>query len=409
LALVIFLLTYAVLGTGRVPGLAVNRPLAALLGAVAMILAGVVPLSDALAAIDLRTLGLLCGLMLLASTLADTGLFDVVTHALVRHATSGYALLAAVIAVSGVFSALFLNDAVCILFTPLVLILARRIGRNPLPFLLGVATASNVGGACTITGNPQNALIGTASGISFAEFAARLLPASALGLVADFAILALVYRATLEAPSTPPAAAADSAPARTREPWRLALSLGCAAALLAAFLLRADLAVAALAAGAVAAGFAGHKDAGLRGVDFPLLVLFAGLFVVTAGVRRAGIADHVTAQLAPALAAPPLARLSQLSAIALVLSNLVSNVPAVMLLAPALTSAHSTQAWLALAMASTFAGNLTLVGSIANLIVAELAKNECPISFVEYLKVGVPLTLLTTAIGIAILYVQAVP
>lgn len=401
------------------PGLNVNRPMAALLGAIAMVVVRAVPMHEAWGAIDLPTLGLLLGLMLLAGTLAELGLFDLVVRAVLRIAPGPRAMLAAIVLASGVLSALFLNDAVCILFTPVVLALARRTGRAPLPYLLAVATASNVGGACTITGNPQNALIGVSSGIGFGEFVARLAPASLVGLVLVYALLARIYRRELLATPVAGAAPAPASPAISAvadrplaHPARLGFAAGCTLALLAAFFAHADLALAALAAGALASVFAGPRGTGLRGVDFSTLVLFAGLFIVTEGVREAGVTATIAALLPGASGAgghagAGLASISRLSGVAIVLSNLVSNVPAVMMLRPALAAAASKQAWLALAMASTFAGNLTIVGSIANLIVAETAREECPIGFLEYLRIGVPLTVLTTLTGIAVLSVQS--
>lgn len=417
-ALIILVATYAAVGVGRLPGLRIDRPAAALIGALAMVIAGVLAPADAYAAVDLSTLALLLGLMMLAASLARAGFFAVVSGMLVRHARGPRTLLAAIVVASGVLSAFLLNDAVCILFTPLVLVVTRRAGRAPLPYLLAVATASNVGSACSISGNPQNALIGAFSGIPYGTFLVRLLPASAIGLASTFGILAWVYRRELAAPARPveeakePSTAAVVPGGAPREDVvdrrRLAIGLLGAAGMVAAFLAGADYALAALTAAAavlVTTGD-GSRDP-FRGVDWPLLLTFAGLFVVTEGARRAGVADRFLEGLAPALAADPWARTAALSGLTGVLSNLVSNVPAVMLLGPVLRDAQvADTVWLAVAMSSTFAGNLTLVGSLANLIVAELAREECPISFLEYLKVGVPITLATTAAGVAVVAVQ---
>ncbi len=425
-ALLIFAATYVAIGVGRLPGLRIDRPSASLGGALAMVAAGVVPLERAYRAVDLSTLALLLGLMLLAANLARAGFFGAIADRIRSKAGSPRALLGWIVVASGVLSALFLNDAVCILFTPLVLVIARRAGVPPLPYLLAVATASNVGGACTITGNPQNALIGTMSGISWATFALRLLPASALGLIVVWAVIALVYRDALarekwgEAPpltaplphaGDAPRVVSGGLPEETKvDRRRLTVCLLVAVAMLGAFLAGVDTSLAALTAGAAVILFTGDGSREpFRGVDWPLLLTFAGLFVVTEGVRASGIADRLLADVGPALAETPGYRIGALSGISLVLSNLVSNVPAVMVLGPALEDAAAGDgAFLALAMSSTFAGNLTLVGSLANLIVAELARAECPIGFVEYLKVGIPITLLTTGIGIAVLVVQGV-
>jgi Na+/H+ antiporter NhaD/arsenite permease-like protein len=415
-ALIIFVATYTVIGLGRVPGLGIDRPSACLIGALAMVFSGVVPLESAYRAVDLPTLALLLGLMLLAANLARAGFFGWVADAILHRTRSAHGLLAAVIVASGGLSALFLNDAVCILFTPLVLIVARRAGRPPLPFLLGVATASNAGGACTISGNPQNALIGTMSKIGYAEFAVRLLPASIVGLVLAFIVISFVYRKELAADPFPSTAAVpiEDAPSTLEAPLdkkRIAITLLAAVGMLVAFVAKVDTALAALSAASgviVLTGDGTTRDP-FRGVDWPLLVTFSGLFVVTAGVRDSGVANKLLDAIRPALEAAPTTRILSVTGITVILSNMVSNVPAVMLLGPILkTHGTTTGVWLTLAMASTLAGNLTLIGSLANLIVAELAKRECPISFVEYLKVGVPLTILSIATGIVSLVLQGI-
>lgn len=430
IALLIFLATYLAIGLGSLPFIRIDRPAAALVGAFAMVASGVLPLEKAYSAIHLPTLALLLGLMLLASELARGGFFAIVADWLVMRFTTPHALLGAVVMTSGVLSAVFLNDAVCILFTPLILRVARRAGRDPLPLLLGVATASNVGGACTITGNPQNVLIGHYSGISYGEFLLRLAPASLAGLFLTWGTISLVHRRSLAEPQRP---AMEDAPVVIHErvqPNRIRLALLVAVAMVAAFLAGVDVSLAAIASGAVvlvfdasrrtAATTAGRRFTGLPpslaradldpfgAVDWTLLVLFAGLFVVTAGVRESGLAQGLIDAVSSIQSTGPLPRLAGLSGISVVLSNLVSNVPAVMLLEAPLTSAGSEGAWLALAMSSAFAGNLTIVGSIANLIVAQLAREESPISYLDYLKVGVPLTLGSTAIGIVVLAVQGV-
>lgn len=433
-ALLVFLGTYLAIGLGSLPFVRIDRPAAALLGALGMVVLGVVSLEQAYEAIHLPTLALLLGLMLLACELARAGFFAVLAEWMIVRFRSATALLAAVVVASGLLSALFLNDAVCILFTPLVLRAAKRAGRDPLPYLIGVATASNVGGACTITGNPQNVLIGHLSGISYGEFLVRLAPASLLSLALTWCTIALVYRRRL-AGDRPAARPVEQGPepgavlVHERVEWRrILLTLGVAASMLVAFLAGIDVSLAALAAGAgmlvfdasrrSAATTAGRRFTGLApslaradldpfaGVDWTLLVLFAGLFVVTEGVRESGLASGIVGTVGVLLEESPFVRLAGLSAVSIALSNLVSNVPAVMLLEAPLRTAGSDGTWLTVAMASTFAGNLTIVGSIANLIVAQLAREECPITYVEYLKVGVPLTLGSTAIGIAVLFLQ---
>jgi Na+/H+ antiporter NhaD/arsenite permease-like protein len=190
----IFILTYIVVAIGRVPGLRIDRAGAALVGGSLMLALGAVPLDALGKAIDLPTLALLLGLMIVVGTLRLSGFFRLVNSWVVARAHHPLHLLAAVIASAGVFSAFLLNDAICLVMTPLVVDIARRLRRDPAPYLLGVAMASNVGSTATITGNPQNILIGSFSGLSYGRFAAALSPVAAVGLVLTFALIALMHR-----------------------------------------------------------------------------------------------------------------------------------------------------------------------------------------------------------------------
>ncbi|HWP35076.1 MAG TPA: SLC13 family permease [Thermodesulfobacteriota bacterium] len=401
-ALLVFALTYTGLALGGLPRTRLDRSGIALIGAVLMLVTGVVDVEQAAHAVDGPTLLLLFGMMLVIAYLRLAGFFELVSLWVLRQARDPFTLLVGTVVTAGVLSALFVNDVVCLILTPLVLAVIRPLDLKPTPYLLAIATASNIGSVATLTGNPQNMLIGSFSGIPYAAFAARLVPVALAGLLLDLAVLALVYRRELFGPPRPPLVVAARLRPRVRRPllWH---ALAVCTGLLAAFLAGVPVAVAAVAAAALLLVTTNVRPRRVYAqVDWGLLVLFAGLFIVLGGLEASGVVARAFAALGP----ERLAGVLSLSAAAALLSNLVSNVPAVLLfrtVVPALPDPET--AWLVLAMASTLAGNLTLIGSVANLIVVEQARahGAPPVGFGEYLRVGVPLTLLTLAAGAALL------
>jgi len=392
-AAVIFAATYVVVALGRAPGIRLDRTGAAVVGAAFMVAFHVVTPERAYAMVDLGTLVLLFGTMVIVGHLRLAGFFRWVAAGVARRAASPRQLLAGLVAVSGLFSAVFVNDTICLALTPLVLEVSSALGVRATPYLLALATASNVGSTATLTGNPQNMLIGVASGIHYRAFCAALAPVALLGLLVDFLVIAFVFRRELAAPFP-----TRAEPRARLHPFLTLKSLAASAAMIAWFFAGANVSMVAFTAGAALLLTRRVKpEKVFLEINWNLLVLFAGLFVVVGAAREAGVTgvlfDLVHARQAHGVAS--------FAAAVAVMSNLVSNVPAVMLfshLVPELPDPR--RAWLVLAMASTLAGNLTVVGSIANLIVVEGARKLCPISFREYLKVGVPVTLLTLAAGV---------
>jgi Na+/H+ antiporter NhaD/arsenite permease-like protein len=396
----IFLLTYVVIAIGRVPGLRLDRAGAALVGGTLMVAVGAVGLDRLAQAIDMPTLALLLGLMIVVGNLRLSGFFRLVNGWVVTRARHPLALLAAVTASAGVFSAFLLNDAICLVMTPLVVDIANRLRRDPVPYLLAVAMASNVGSTATITGNPQNILIGSFSGISYGRFAAALSPVAAIGLVLTFALIALAHRAEFrhgvsDFSAAPPAS-------HIHRPLALK-AVSVTLAMVAAFFAGIAPAEAALiAGGAMLLTRIVKSERIYREVDWPLLLMFAGLFVVVAGFERALLTPDIVARVGRLhLDAVP-----ALSLVTAILSNLVSNVPAVLVLRPFVGAAGGAagdpgKAWLVIAMASTLAGNFTILGSVANLIVVEGARRHgVAIGFWDYFRVGAPLTVLTILVGV---------
>lgn len=393
----IFTLTYLALAVGKVPGLRIDRAGIALVGAATMMAAGVLSMHDAAKAVDYETIVLLFGMMVVVSFLRRSGFFALATDRIVARFSGPRSLLAVVVGLSGVLSAFLVNDVVCVALTPLVLHLCERLKRPPIPYLVGLATAANVGSVATITGNPQNIIIGSLSHISYLRFAARLAPIAAIGLLLNFFVVALVYRRQLADDASPSHGAVAETP-RVHKAL-LVKSVAVTVVAVSLFFTGAPIALVALAAAGVLMLGGVRPEKVYGSVDWPLLVMFAGLFVVVHAfevsvVRTWGLERR------HALLESPVVLVSGLSVF---LSNLVSNVPAVLLFKPLMEVMPEKElAWLALAMSSTLAGNLTILGSVANLIVVENAKRAgTELGFREYLKVGVPLTILTTLAGVA--------
>jgi Na+/H+ antiporter NhaD/arsenite permease-like protein len=397
----IFCASYLVFAFGHIPGTKIDRTAMSVIGATLMVLLGVLAPRQALDAIDFPTLVLLFGMMLLAAGLEQAGFFERLTEHVIAHVDVKY-LLPAVLFSGGILSALLVNDVVCVIMTPLVLNVAHRMRRQALPYLLALATASNIGSTATIVGNPQNILIASVSHIAYLDFLRHLGPIAVLGLFVDWAVLQLLFGKTLqEETGTPRNSLQDMVVAKPldrpsggrRMHWPLLVCL----LVLVALLLGVNPAVSA--AGAACLLLISRKVEPrnlLARVDLALLVFFIGLFIVLAGGEAAGFNEKLLA-LAEHL---NLRNTLIFTAIITLLSNLVSNVPAVMLLKPVVVqqgNAHA--AWLLLAMASTLAGNLTITGSVANIIVVESARKESPVSFWQYLRVGIPVTVITLAIG----------
>ncbi len=396
-AAIIFLLTYLVLAIGRLPGFRVDRTGAAIIGATLMIASRSLTIAQAYAAIDYNTIILLFGMMIVVANMRVSGFFTLVSGWVVEHTHRPIVLLAAIVCVSGFFSAFFVNDTMCLVLTPLVLDIARRLRRNPVPYLLAVAMAANIGSVATITGNPQNMMIASFSGIGYRAFAAALAPVAAAGLAVLIALLFLIYRREFRQET----AMTIEHQTVTLDRALLWKSLLISAAMIVCFFAGWPVAEVALAAGAL---LLITRRVGpemiYREIDWPLLVMFMGLFVVVAGVERTAL----SADLLAAAARFRLDHTAVLSTWAAALSNIVSNVPAVLVFKPVVAHLPDPRhAWLVLAMSSTLAGNLTVLGSIANLIVVERARQEVDISFWEYAKVGIPVTLVTLAIGVVLL------
>ncbi len=388
--LLIFIFVYAGMILGRIPGLALDRTGVALLGAIALLAFDKVTPQDAWDAIDVSTIGLLFGLMVISAQFRLGGAYTKIVYKLAASRLSPSSMLAVLIVVSAILSAILANDIVVLAMTPVLIVLCRRRSLDAIPFALALACSANVGSAATIIGNPQNMLIGQRLQLPFAGFLVQAIVPVIVGLVIVWAVIAYLWRGKWEYPSH--ALLAESQPFNL---WQTLKGAGIIVALMSVFLFTdwpRDI-VALAAAGLILASRKMASRQMLGHVDWQLLVLFIGLFIVNYALSSSGILATMMSSLSAAgidLHQPPV-----LLSAAIVLSNLVSNVPSTMLLLPMATH---PMAGVVLAVGSTFAGNLLIVGSIANIIVIDQAAAlGVKIGWRAHARVGVPVTVASLA------------
>ena len=375
---------------GRYPVLRMNRATIVLVGSALLIFINAISFDQALSSIDLNTITLLFCMMIINVNLRICGFFDLITQKVIRIARTPSQLLILVIFSSGILSALFLNDTIVLVYTPLVLEITSLLGLNPIPYLIATACAANVGSAATIIGNPQNMLIGISSGISFLDFTLKLAPVALGALLFVWLVVSIVYRKQINNKKF------FVEPEIKIKLYFPLFYKSMIAALIMIILLLLDypIPLSALVASSILLVTRRLKpERVFREIDWSLLVFFSGLFVVTASIDTSKIGGHLFSLILPLLQSD----LATFSIISAVVSNIVSNVPAVLLFKPVVPLLQNANTlWLLLAVSTTFAGNLTLLGSVANLIVAESAKSRgVKLSFKEYLKAGIPVTVLT--------------
>lgn len=405
-ALVVFSLTYLVIASRQLHWVGLDRPAGAIVGAVAMVIVGGLPMDAALKAIDLEVVILLFAILVIAAYLAEAQFFRLTTYFVLTRARSARSLLFGLVFVVGALSALLLNDTVCVLLTPLVVAVVVEARLPPLPYLLALASAANVGGVVSFSGNPQNMIIGAAAHgtIGFLQYFLLTLPIGVVCLAANGLVLCWLFRRELPA-----------GPLVERSPPRPAIDRLLAGKALAALAVFAGLAVAGISlAGAAMTAAAGlmiiartPPKKAFAFVDWQLLVFFAGLFVVVEGVAHAGVLSALFEQVAPAIGRGDLGGDLAFVGFVVVASNVVSNVPLV-LVAVAWVPHMPDPTWgyVLLAVSSTLAGNLTLFGSVANIIVMESAGPRGEIGFWRFLRFGAVITVVNLALAMAILWAE---
>ncbi|HTI85152.1 MAG TPA: SLC13 family permease [Alphaproteobacteria bacterium] len=396
--LAIFVATYIGMATGRIPGLKVDRTGIALIAAVALLAIEAITPIEAAGFIDLPTMMLLFGLMIVAAQFGVAGVFDGVARRIAATADRPNRLLAAVIATSGVMSAWLTNDIVVFAMTPLLCAGLKARGANPVPYLIALAASANAGSATTLIGNPQNILIGQMTGLGFWHYLAIALPVAIAALLIAYGVIAWLWRGRLTVPNLPQHPHVGTT-ALYSDRLQFVKAMIATAALLILFMTPVPREVSTLAVAGIL--LASRRIASRRlvgAVDWNLLILFAGLFVVTGTAVAALGGSDLAARLASAGWLPD--RLHVLAPLALTVSNTIGNVPAVILILQAWPS-PPMGAMAALALLSTLAGNLLITGSLANIIVAERAQAAgVHLGFAEHARAGIPITLLSFAVAV---------
>jgi len=404
-AIIIFVITFLGIIYTRLPKVNIDRPSAAFFGSIAMILFGVLTFEEAIRAIDFNTIALLLGMMIVIAVLEIDGFFTFIAEKTISLSKTRNQLLVIIIFITGIASAFLVNDAVVLLFTPVIIQICRSAKLNPVPYLIAEILASNVGSAMTITGNPQNILIGMQSGIHYSKFLLHLLPISIIGMILIVIIIKLFFSKEFRNGSYLQFQGNDF----SYNFKSMKISVPIFLLIIAGFFLshsfELSIPMIALVGASLILILGKIKPSKvIKEVDWVLLLFFAGLFIVVQGIEKVGVLDQFIENTP---VSNNLEGLVSLHALSLVLSQIVSNVPYTILMLPILKSASSDLLWLSLASAATLAGNATIIGAVANIIVIEVAKKyEIEIGFWQFFKVGIIITLITLLISILILYLQ---
>jgi Na+/H+ antiporter NhaD/arsenite permease-like protein len=395
IAVAIFIVSYVGIAIGTIPGLALDRTGIALLGAIAMIGFGVVTTGEAINSIDFPTILLLYSLMVISSQFRLGGFYTHIALKITRLMDNPMQFLFTLMAASAFLSAILTNDVICLAFTPVLAVSLLNAGYNPVPFLIGLAVSSNIGSAVTIIGNPQNMLIGQTGRLDFGHFFIWCLPPSILSLLGAFVIIAIMYRKKFHTDRSADLLPQNIWPEFNRH--QSTKGIIAAIVLVSLFFTGIPREVSAIVIAGVllcSRSMATKMILGL--VDWHLLTLFCALFVLIQGIQSVDIFTsliNIMNNIGITVREP-----YTLTGISVLLSNLVSNVPATMLLTRFLEQSNHLP-WYVLALSSTFAGNLILIGSIANFIIVEQAKQYgIRIGFVEHARVGIPVTLFSLTV-----------
>ena len=414
-SLVIFALTYILISGRRLRLIRIGRPAGVLLGAVLMVFSGVIGPQQAFTLVNWDTIILLLGMMIITEHLSETGFFDLAAAWLKRRNFGPAGLLAVLVFGSGILSAFLVNDIVCVFFTPLLVLLLRQRALPPLPFLVALATSSNIGSAMALTGNPQNMIIGALSGLPYDRFFLLMLPIGLLGLGLNYGLLRIFYGKVLKNSSESPPVLRRSeekpqehqgavpVPGLARPKYRRR-TLMVSILVVVGFFVLPDLPWTALA-GAVLLLFLCNRDeaAVLKRIDWNLLLFFTWLFIVTGALQVSGATALISERAAGFLGGTG-RHVWLFGAISVLASNIFSNVPYVLIIADSLRQlSDPALMWYTLAFSSTVAGNLNLIGSVANIIVAEKSRDLHELGFFEFFRFSLPSTLLVTALGLGAL------
>jgi Na+/H+ antiporter NhaD/arsenite permease-like protein len=405
IALTIFIITYVGIIFTRLPKINIDRPSAAFFGAVAMIVFGIISFNDAVSAIDFNTIGLLLGMMIIVATLQLDGFFSLIAEKAISYSKDQRKLLFIVVFSTGIASAFLVNDAVVLLFTPVIISICRSSKINPIPYLVAEILSANAGSVMTITGNPQNMLIGINSGIDYAEFFIRLLPVSLISMIIIVYIVRFMYPKNFYFKR--PIYYSGEKQNYQYSSMKFSVPIFGMVIIMFFFSKQINLSIPliALLGASLILIFGKIKPSNVvKQVDWVLLLFFASLFIVVHAFESTGMMKGL---LALNFSESTFGNILSLHGISLIMSQIVSNVPYTVLMLPIMKVSGNDFLWLSLASASTLAGNATIIGAMANLIVIESAeKLGVKIKFLEFLKTGIVVTVITLLLSVLIIYVQ---
>lgn len=403
----IFFVTYIMISGLRFRGLKLGRTAGAMLGVLLMVVFKVVSPEHTYELVNWNTIVLLLGMMIVIEHLAEADFFKLLAEWIDEKNFSLKRLLFFEIFGVGLLSAFLVNDIVCIFVTPLLLIMMRRKNLPAMPFLLGIATSSNIGGSMAFTGNPQNMIIGSLSGIPYHEYFLLMLPIGLIGLLINYLLICRIFKAQMEESDTKfkDIEAESEQPKEKKNPL-LYKSLAVTALIIVGFFAFKDISWVALA-GATLLLFIANRDENrvLTKIDWNLLLFFALLFIVVGALNETGVTSLALGKVS-GLFDRSLAGFVKFGAVTVLGSNIFGNVPYVLIVAETISQLKDNSVfWYLLAYVSTIAGNMTIIGSVANIIVVERARGFCNIGILDFVKVGVPSTAINLALGIGIIYI----
>lgn len=405
IGLIIFIITYIGIIFTRLPKVNIDRPSAAFTGAVAMIVFGIISFDNAIKAIDFNTITLLLGMMIIVSTLKFEGFFSLIASKTISYSHSRNKLLIIIVFITGIASAFLVNDAVVLLFTPIIISICRKTNLNPIPYLIAEILSSNIGSTMTITGNPQNMLIGISSNISYLDFLIKLLPISIIGMIIIVFIVKLFYRKHFNDKSI-----LEFETDYKYDFKKMRISVLIFLLVIIGFffgkILSLSIPIIALIGASLILLFGKAKPSSvIKDVDWVLLLFFASLFILVSSIQSLGLLDSfINIELNENLSS-----IIGLHSLSLVMSQILSNVPYTVLMTPLMDVLNNENLWLALASSATLAGNATIIGAMANLIVIESAEKEnVKISLWEFFKIGIITTLITLILSILLFYIYSI-
>ncbi len=410
LALLVFLITYALIAMHRIPGTKIGRAGIALIGGATMLVLGLLSFTDIPKYLNYDLLLLLFGMMLLVAGLELSGFFNILVSKLIAGKPSHIKFMIYLMLLSAFLSAIMLNDAVVLLMTPVVIKCCRNLKANPIPYLIGLFISSNIGSVATAIGNPQNAYVATKAGIGFIEFSIITIPLMLMALTVAILMMVVFFKKELnkEVEYTIKDDGKGVVIDRPRLTFMLCLLVVTMVLFAFSDLIGVSIYVIALISGTAAliVGLTKGTDKAIwmmKRVDWSIILFFIGLFILMGGVVSTGLINEIAA-LFPGFGEGETPSILGIAAFSAVLSNLISNVPAVMLIGGMMPASQDVL-WLVLAASSTLAGNATLMGAAANIIVAEESeKYDIKLEFWQALKIGLPITLVVLSLCVGYFY-----